>query len=127
MKIQPLFKKTQKPPPSFGYHSPLKDDFKKGLIPLEKGAYGGSLKKKASLDHIIPKSKGGKSSLENYFLTNRSINTLRGNQPLKNFLTLEPFLEYLSVMMNVKTQNIDGIDYCKKIIKTVLKALKEGL
>ena len=129
MKVYPVFKKTQTTQPSFGYSSPLKTDFKNGLIKLEKGVYGGSLKRKknASLDHIIPKSKGGTSDIYNYFLSNKIMNMARGNRPLKDFIKLEQFLEYLSAMLEVKTKNIDGVDYCKGMIKNVLKALKEGL
>ena len=41
----------------------------------------------STLDHLIPKSRGGSNSLENLRLTCRSCNQSRGNSlyPLKNF------------------------------------------
>ena len=77
---------------SFGYKSPLKSDFLKGLIPLKKGAYGGDIRKKndVTLEHIIPKSKGGKSNINNYLLVNKFFNWKRGSEPLEKHLKLKP-------------------------------------
>jgi hypothetical protein len=113
---------------SFGYRNPLKTDFLKGYIPLKKGAYGGDIKKKSdvSLEHIIPKSKGGKSTMSNYLLVNKFLNWKRGSEPLEKHLQLKPLLEYIITMLDVKTENVDGVEYLKGCLRTILKALNEG-
>ena len=59
-------------PLTFQYNSILKDEFKRGAIKLTKDITGKPINKKnVSLDHTIPKSKGGKSCLANYNLMNR--------------------------------------------------------
>lgn len=112
--------------PSFQYKSVLKRDFRRGLIPLKRGGYGDELiKGKETVEHIIPKSKGGKSNIFNYMLVSRKQNQKRGNRPFKDYVKLEPLLEYFSIMLDVKTENIDGVEYVKGIIKTMLRALRE--
>ena len=112
---------------SFGYKSVLKKDFDRGLIPLKRDITGHKLKRGCStVDHTIPKSKGGKSNLYNYSLMNDLINNKRGNKPLKPYIDLESLVEYISVMLNVKTEDIDGVDYLRGWLKNLLKAIKEG-
>lgn len=113
--------------PTFQYKSVLKKDFRRGLIPLKRGGYGDKLVRgEETVEHIIPKSKGGKSNIFNYMLVSLKQNQKRGNRPFKDFVKLEPLLEYFSVMLDVKTEDIDGVEYVKGIIKTMLKALREG-
>lgn len=112
---------------NFGYSSILKKEFKKGKIPLKRDITGAVLKRgKATLDHTIPKSKGGKSCLANYSLMNGRANFLRGNQPLKDFIDLESLIEYISVMLDVKTPSLDGVKYIKGWLKNLLKEIKEN-
>lgn len=111
----------------FGYKSVLKKDFDRGLIPLKRDITGRKLKKGyVSVDHTIPKSKGGKSNINNYSLMDSFINNKRGSKPLKPFIDLESLVEYINVMINVKTPDIDGVEYLKGWLKNLLRALKEG-
>ena len=117
----PLYK------PNFGYSSILKKEFKKGKIPLKRDITGAVLKRgKATLDHTIPKSKGGKSNLFNYSLMNGKANFLRGNQPLKDFIDLESLIEYIIVMLDTKTPNFDGIKYLRGWLPNLKKEIKEN-
>lgn len=113
--------------PTFGYKSVLKKEFDEGKIPLKKDITGHDLKRgKATVDHTIPKSKGGPSNLFNYSLMNKQVNMLRGNKPIKGYINLESLLEYIIVMLDVKTERLDGIEYIKKWLRTLLKAIKKG-
>ena len=128
MKIQPVFKKTQNYKPTFGYSSPLKDLYKKGKIPLEYGFYGDKLTTDTvTLEHVIPHSKGGKSTLYNYVLSSMNNNHRRGNRPLKDYLNWDWANKYFEIMEKVKTKNFDGKKYVKEIKKTIQYALSKGL
>lgn len=118
--IQPTNQRT------FQYSSILKDEFKRGAIKLSKDITGQPLTKKvASLDHTIPKSKGGKSCLANYNLMNRLANMLRGNKPLKEVIDLESLIEYIIVMLNTDTGKFNGIEYLKKWLPNLHKEIKD--
>lgn len=111
---------------TFQYSSILKDEFKRGAIKLSKDITGQPLTKKvASLDHTIPKSKGGKSCLANYNLMNRWTNMLRGNKPLKEVIDLESLIEYIIVMLNTDTGKFNGIEYLKKWLPNLHKEIKD--
>lgn len=111
---------------TFQYSSILKDEFKRGAIKLSKDITGQPLTKKvASLDHTIPKSKGGKSCLANYNLMNRIANMLRGNKPLKEVIDLESLIEYIIVMLNTNTGKFNGIEYLKKWLPNLHKEIKD--
>ena len=112
---------------SFQARSALKRDFDSGYIPLKRDITGKPLKKGyVSLDHTIPKSKGGKSELFNYSLMDIIANNKRGSKPLKEFINLESLIEYIRIMLEVKTADIDGIEYLKGWLKTLQRAIKEG-
>ena len=111
---------------TFQYNSILKDEFKRGAIKLSKDITGQPLTKKvASLDHTIPKSKGGKSCLANYNLMNRLANMLRGNKPLKEVIDLESLIEYIIVMLNTDTGKFNGVEYLKKWLPNLHKEIKD--
>lgn len=113
--------------PSFGYKSVLKNEFNRGKIPLKKDITGHILKRgEATVDHTIPKSKGGKSNLYNYSLMNKQVNMLRGSKPIKNYIDMQSLLEYILVMLDVKTMELDGVDYLKGWLRNLLKAVKGG-
>lgn len=115
-------------PVSFGYKSILKKEFDRGKIPLKRDITGHILKRgKTSVDHTIPKSKGGKSNLYNYSIMDRIINMKRGNKPLTPYIDLESLIEYILVMLSVKTEDLDGVDYIKGWLGNLLKAVKKGL
>ena len=112
---------------SFGNKSILKTEFDRGAIPLKRDITGHKLKRgEVSVDHTIPKSKGGKSDLYNYTLMNPIANNKRSNKPIKQFIDLEALIEYIRVFLDVKTMDLDGTDYIKKWLKNLLRALKEG-
>lgn len=112
---------------SFGNKSILKTEFDRGAIPLKRDITGHKLKRgESSVDHTIPKSKGGSSSLYNYSLMNPIANNKRSNNPIKNYIDLESLIEYINVIINVKTMDFDGVDYLKGWLKTLLRAVKEG-
>lgn len=118
--IQPTSQMT------FQYSSILKKEFKRGKIPLKRDITGAVLKRgKATLDHTIPKSKGGKSSLFNYSLMNGQANKARGNAPLKPFIDLESLIEYIQVMLETKTPHFNGIRYLKGWLPNLKKEIKE--
>lgn len=108
---------------SFGsYQSPLKTLYKKGKMPkVVKGIYGDVLDTaNASLEHLRPVSKGGKTDLANLALASKNKNAARGNQPLKNVLDWEMVEEYLS-QFDFKIKGFNGPTYQALIRKTCKK------
>ena len=115
--------------PTFTYSNKLKTLFKKGLLPSVKvDAAGNKLtKKNATLDHIIPKSKGGKSCTGNYMLAARDFNWARGNDPLLEWTTSENLIKYLNQFINVRVKNFVGNNYIMEVLKTLEKANELGV
>ena len=88
---------------AFGYKSKLKDEFKNGNIPLEKGFYGGKLdKKNVTLEHCQPHSKGGKSKLHNFVLATAQNNNKRGNDDIFKYATEKHTTDYFESMKKCK-------------------------
>lgn len=109
---------------NFGYSSILKTEFKRGNIPLTKDITGARVtKKNVTLDHTVPKSLGGKSSLANYSIMNRDANWERGALPLRDVIDLKSLVEYIEVMLNVRTRDFDGVEYIKKWLPNLKKGL----
>lgn len=138
MKIQPvcvapLISGPQRVPdqksPSFGYSNQLKTLFKEGKLPSV--LYDVSGRKltldNVTLDHVIPKSKGGLNKIENYMLATAEFNHLRGARPLSDFLTPENLARYLKQFVGVHVENFQGNKYIKSIMETLEKANKLGL
>jgi len=115
MKIQPIFKKTQTTQPSFGYSHPIKTAFDRGLMPeVKRGLLGHPLtKKNRSIEHITPKSLGGKLTWDNVALSDRRANSQRGVKPIENFVTYQMWVNYLKQFINVKNKFVDGMEYIK--------------
>ena len=111
MEIQPV---------SFGYNNQLKTLYKKGKLPTVQYDISGRklTKKNVTLDHVIPKSKGGKSIQENYMLATAEFNHLRGNKPLKE-LYFE-FFAYFLFPVNVLYLPCYKIHLPKHIISILL-------
>ena len=125
MKIHPLnkFKKS----PSFGYSSPLKTLYLKGELPVKYGFYGDRLNtKNVSLEHLLPRSKGGKTSLDNLVLASKEKNQKRGNQPISKYINFEAMQTYIDQFKNVKTNGFNGNEYVKNILKTVTELVRGG-
>lgn len=108
--------------PSFGYRHELKTHYLKGRIKVKTGFYGGKLTKDTvTLEHLKPKSKGGKTELSNLVLVTRRNNEKRSNFPLKDFLNKEAMELYLSYFEDVKLPGFDGNKYIDMIRRTVRK------
>lgn len=119
-------KKLQIP---FGYSNELKTLFKKGLLPTVKvDAAGNKLtKKNVTLDHIIPKCKGGKSVTENYMLAEKGFNNQRGSDPLTEWITMEDLIRYLNQFINIRVGKFIGNNYIAEVLKTLEKASELGI
>ena len=116
MIIQPI------PPnsPTFGYSHQLKTLYRKGELPVKYGFYGDKLnKKKISLEHLKPHSKGGKTVLSNLVLASKQKNQARGNADIRKFANKETIIKYLSQFIDVKIKGFDGNKYINGIIKTL--------
>jgi hypothetical protein len=96
---------------NFGYKSKLKDEFKKGNIPITKGFYGGLLDKdNVSLEHCEPHSKGGKNTLGNFVLATVENNNKRGNGDIFRYATKENTEAYFEVFENCDIKDTKGTD-----------------
>lgn len=116
MIIQPI------PPnsPTFGYSHKLKTDFKKGRLPIKFDLAGFELdRKNVTLDHVQPKSLGGESKLSNYVLNTAWFNNLRGNKPMKDFITKEMFDRWAKQFEWLNVCGIKGTEYTKQIAKKI--------
>ena len=131
MQILPvtLLNNNQGSSPSFGYSNELKTLFKKGLLPTVKVDAEGNLltKKNASLDHIIPVSKGGKSYTGNFMLATKDFNSRRGNDPLSAWTTMEGLIRYLNQFIGVRIGKFIGNNYIAEVLETLERANKLGV
>lgn len=106
---------------SFGYSSPLKTVWKQGRLPtVTRGIYGNILTKdNISLEHIIPHSLGGKTTIDNLMLAERTANMRRGTRPLMEVISFEQLFDYLQQFVGVKVKGFNGNDYIIKIMKRI--------
>lgn len=108
---------------TFGYSHKLKTDFKKGRLPIKYDMAGLELtKKNVTLDHVQPKSKGGESKLSNYVLNTAWFNNLRGNKPMKDFITKEMFDKWAKQFEKLTVCGVKGTEYTKMIAKKIWSA-----
>lgn len=123
MKITPISN-----PISFKYKSILKTEWLRGNMPTVKhGIYGGLLTpQNISLEHINCRCYNGKTELSNLALATRQLNELRGNKPLRFFLTGDKFIEYIKQFENVNLPNFNGKEYTQGLIKTIIEVLGKG-
>lgn len=107
---------------TFGYKSPLKTLYKKGKLNIDKGFYGGTLtKENVTLEHLVPYSKGGKTTLDNLVLATKENNMKRSNLPIKDFINPSQVREYLKQFLGISTDDFSGDKYIKKIVMTLKK------
>ena len=100
---------------------------KKGKVKVLWSFYGGKLdKKRVSIEHVIPHSKGGINSQKNYVLCNREQNWARGNDPISSFISWEDVGKYLDQFRGVKVAGFDGDEYIKEILNSLNTAIKTG-
>ncbi len=114
---------------TFGYSNILKTLYKRGQLPTVKyGFYGDKLtQKNVSLEHLIPHSKGGRTSIENLVLASKVNNSIRGNKSVIPFLNAECVMRYLNQFIGVKKFGFDGNEYVIKILDTLNKIFDKGL
>lgn len=94
----------------------------KGKLHINKGFYGGTLtKENVTLEHLIPYSKGGKTTLDNLVLATKENNMRRSNLPIKDFINPLQVKEYLKQFLGVLTDDFSGDKYIKKIVSTLKK------
>lgn len=107
--------------PSFGYSHKLKTMWKNDELPtVIKGFYGDTLTKSTvTLEHLKPKSKGGKNTLSNYVLASKRRNELRGNRDITRYATSENVINYLTQFLNVEKEGFNGNAYIDMILKTL--------
>lgn len=112
---------------SFGYSSKLKTYWKQGKFPTVKyGFYGDRLtKKNVSIEHLQPKSKGGKSTLSNYVLASIENNLNRGNDDLALHFNRAAAERYLLQFLGIKVKGFDGNAYVKMILATIVRLLSK--
>ncbi len=109
---------------TFGYHHRLKDLYKKGLLPVNYGFYGGRLTvNNVSLEHLKPYSKGGRTELDNLVLATKENNSRRGNKDIIPFLNETNITNYLKQFVNVKLKDFDGNKYIQSILRTIKKLI----
>lgn len=108
---------------TFGYSNVLKTQYLKGnLKSVKYGFYGDKLSKKTvTLEHLKPKSKGGKSELGNFVLASKYRNQLRGNNDIRGYIDKENVLRYLLQFVGIKAENFNGDNYIMMILKTLKK------
>ena len=128
MRVFAIKYKPTPPRPTFeGYNCEVKTLYKKGLLPqLKKDFYGHEIKK-ATTEHLIPKSKGGKNSSKNTVIADATINNLRGDKPLADFINFKAMAEYFEVFRNKVFGNLNGNEYIAGILETVSECLRKGL
>lgn len=110
---------------SFGYNHYLKKYYMQGRLPsVTKGLYGGTLTPETvSLEHILPKERGGHTTLSNLALATKTNNSYRSNKPLKDVLTIEQASEYLRQFEGVQVDDFNGDVYIKKAGATIRRLL----
>lgn len=110
-------------PISFGHKSIIKTLFNNGELPeVQVDIYGKPIKpKEATLEHIIPKSKGGKSSLSNYAIANAQDNFRRSNHDIMEYTTKDNINRYLDQFTDIVRKGFDGNQY-KKWIKNLFRS-----
>ena len=83
-----------------------------------KCAYCGSTKFRLTIDHIIPKSKGGKSTFENCVAACKPCNTRKGDQlpsRINMFLKVQPRQPTVSEFLRLKLEKLGINDVLKDL------------
>lgn len=120
-----MIKPIKVSPIKFGYKSILKTLFKEGKLPsVQVDIYGKPIKpdmKDLTIEHIIPRVKGGKSKLVNYALANYADNQKRSAGDLLSFTTIENIKNWYNQFKGVILPNFNGYEYIKEGIKNLKK------
>lgn len=102
-----------------GYNHPIKTLWKKGKLKnVTHGLYAEKLDKKTlSADHLVPVSKGGKTTLGNIALASCYMNNLRSSRDLKEVVTEKMALDYIAQFANDTRKIVQ--QYVIEITKTL--------
>lgn len=126
---------NNQPKISFKYKSILKTYWRENKLPtVIKDIYGDDLIE-ATVEHIRPHSKGGKSTLFNYVLANPWSNCRRGSDDIMKWTNYENVYNWFKQFVNVDLPLLNGGNYIKnaskpfgEVGKKVVEQLKsEGL
>ena len=79
-----------------------------------------------TLEHLLPHSYGGRTTLDNLVLATRENNQARSNKPLEEFMDWYNVNRYLKQFENLQIGNISGKDYIKMILNTISKIKSIG-
>ena len=121
MQVPPI--NTNKNNPTFGYSNILKTAYKQGLLPTVRyGFYGSRLNpKNVTLEHVKPKSQGGKSCIANYVLATKENNSLRGNEDINKVVNKADVLRYLYQFKDVVIKRFNGNKYIAMVVQSLKK------
>ena len=104
----------------FKRKSPIKTEYQKGNIPLEKDFLGGELTPEtATLDHALARAKGGKSRMSNYIILSAKNNNLKGDRDIFEFATEENTEAYFNALENVQLGKHTGEQYLSMLSRTL--------
>jgi hypothetical protein len=107
---------------SFKRKSIIKTEWLNGNVPLKKGFLGGELTpQNISIDHIKPRSQGGRSELSNYVLMTIENNGKKSSDDIFYYATKENTEQYFKAFEGIKLGKYQGEDYLKMISKTLRK------
>ena len=112
------------PVPFGGYNFKLKKMFRDGKLPKDLVDLGGNkiTQKNLSGDHALAKSKGGKTTDDNMILATKYFNSLRGNRPLKEVVTMENLIKWVNQYLKLgKTKDFDFVKYVQDILQIIAK------
>ena len=96
---------------NFGYKNRLKTEWLRGNLPeLKHDFYDGSLLQKdtITLEHLQPKSKGGKTVTANLVLTNYNNNMKRGNRDIRDYINRETARKYIEEARKIKFKGFEN-------------------
>lgn len=111
-----------------GYNWRVKKLFDQGKLPTVKRDISGRklTKGNRTVDHVTPRSKGGKVTDENAMLASAEFNSLRGNRDIKDFITAENFALWAEQYLGINVDGFNGAKYIKGIINTIWGNPKKG-
>lgn len=111
-----------------GYNWRVKKLFDQGKLPTVKRDISGRklTKGNRTVDHVNPRSKGGKVTDENAMLATAEFNSLRGNRDIKDFITAENFALWAEQYLDINVDGFNGAKYIKGIINTIWGKPKKG-
>lgn len=102
-----------------GYKHFLKTYYDHGLLPsVTKGIYGEPLtRRNRTLEHLIPHSQNGPTSLWNLALASARKNNDRGCRPLKEVLSQKHLEDYALQFEKVNLKKLWGIRYILDLLQ----------